>query len=179
MAEIKHREMRLLNIPILPAAVAMLAVASTGSRAQSPSIQQSTPSTHMETHHAKGTFEVDLKPQPLADADAGAKLGRMSASKQFAGDLVGTSKGEMLSAGTDVKGSAGYVAIERVVGTLNGRKGSFVLQHSATMNRGVPQSSITVVPGSGTEGFFGIAGTFRIEQNEGKHFYDFEYTLPK
>jgi hypothetical protein len=129
-------------------------------------------------HHAKGTFEVSLKPVPLADAGADGKLARMSIDKKFTGDLVGTSTGEMLSAGTDIKGSAGYVAIERVIGELPGRKGAFVLQHSGSMDRGVPQLSVTVVPDSGTDGLAGIKGTLQIEIKEGKHFYDFEYSLP-
>jgi hypothetical protein len=134
----------------------------------------------MTTHHAKGTFEVTLKPVPLADSGSGAdgKLGRMSIDKQFAGDLVGTSKGEMLSAQTDTKGSACYVAIEKVVGELDGRKGTFVFQHSGTMERGQSHLSVAVVPDSGTEGFVGIKGTLQIDIKEGKHFYDFEYSIP-
>jgi hypothetical protein len=103
----------------------------------------------------------------------------MSFNKQFAGDLVGTSKGEMLSAVTDVKGSAGYVAIERVLATLAGHKGSFVFQHSAVMDHGNPQSTIVVVPDSGTEELAGITGNFRIDIKDGKHFYEFDYTLPR
>ena len=131
------------------------------------------------TYHAKGTFEVSMKLLSETDSSAGAKLGRMSIDKQFSGDLTGTGKGEMLSAVTEVKGSAGYVAIERVAGTLNGRKGSFVFQHSGTMNRGAPQLSITVVPDSGTDELSGIAGSFQINIVEGKHFYEFAYTLPR
>ena len=127
--------------------------------------------------HARGTFEVKLLPQTVEGEGADAVLGRMSIDKQLHGDLEGTSKGAMLTAGTPVKGSAGYVAIERVSGTLKGRKGSFILQHSATMTRGVPQLSITVVPDSGTEDLVGLAGTFGIEITDGKHSYDFEYTL--
>jgi hypothetical protein len=133
----------------------------------------------MTTTHAKGTFEVTLKPLALAHAEAGEKLGRMSFNKQFAGDLVGTSTGEMLSATTEVKGSAGYVAIEGVAGTLAGHKGSFVLQHSAVMDHGKPQSTIVVVPDSGTEELAGIAGNFRIDIKDGRHFYEFDYTLPR
>lgn len=132
----------------------------------------------MTTQHAKGTFEVDMKPLPFGEADGNGKLARMSLDKHFDGDLVGTGKGEMLSAMTEVKGSAGYVAIERVVGALKGRKGSFVFQHSATMNRGVPQLTIVVVPDSGTEELVGLTGTFQIDLKEGKHFYDFAYVLP-
>src|SRR5271167_2664750 len=95
------------------------------------------------TLQAKGTFDVKLVPLDEDKAE-GATLGRMSINKQFHGDLEATSKGEMLSAMTSVKGSAGYVAIERVAGNLNGRSGTFVLQHSATMRRGEPQLSVTV-----------------------------------
>jgi len=101
----------------------------------------------------------------------------MSIDKQFHGDLEGTSKGEMLTAGTGVKGSAGYVAIERVSGTLNGRSGTFVLQHSGTMTHGEPHLTITVVPDSGTGELAGLAGTMSILIAGGNHSYDFEYTL--
>lgn len=127
---------------------------------------------------ARGTFEVKLAPQPTAHDHAPAPLGRLSIDKEFRGDLTGTSKGEMLTAGTAVRESAGYVAIERVTGTLQGRRGSFVLQHSGTMNRGVPSLLITVVPDSGTDGLAGLTGTMTITIAEGKHSYEFEYTLP-
>ena len=122
---------------------------------------------------------MTLKPVDLADSGADDKLGRMSIDKRFAGDLVGTSKGEMLTAQTDTKGSAGYVAIEKVVGELDGRKGAFVFQHSGTMDRGQSHSSVVVVPDSGTAGLAGIKGTFQIDIKDGKHFYDFEYSLPE
>jgi hypothetical protein len=128
------------------------------------------------TQRARGTFEVKLVPQ-AADAESDAALGRMSIDKQFHGDLEGTSKGQMLTAGTAVKGSAGYVAIERVSGTLNGRRGSFVLQHNGTLARGVPQLSIVVVPDSGTDELAGISGNLTITISDGKHSYDFDYTL--
>ncbi len=105
-------------------------------------------------------------------------LGQMSLDKQYHGDLEGASKGQMLTAGTDVKGSAGYVAMERFTGTLNGRKGSFVLQHTGTMNRGALQLSVTVVPDSGTGELVGLTGKMAIIIADGKHSYDFEYTLP-
>jgi uncharacterized protein (TIGR02246 family) len=129
------------------------------------------------TTRARGTFEVKLAPQALTGQTADATLGRMSIDKQFKGDLEGTSTGEMLSAGTSVKGSAGYVAIERVSGTLQGRRGTFVLQHSGTMTRGAPQLSVTVVPDSGTGQLVGLMGTMAIDIADGKHSYDFEYTL--
>lgn len=128
--------------------------------------------------HAKGTFEVKLSPQTPDGKFEDATMGRMTIDKQFHGDLEGTSKGQMLSAVTEVKGSAGYVAMERVTGTLQGRSGSFVLQHSATMNRGVPQLSVTVVPDSGTGQLVGLTGKMEIIIEAGKHSYDFEYTLP-
>ena len=130
------------------------------------------------TARAVGTFDVKLAPLPLDDKSADAALSRMSIDKQFHGDLEAASKGEMLSAGTPVKGSAGYVAIERVTGTLSGRTGSFVLQHSATMNRGTPQLSITVVPDSGTGQLTGLVGSMNIIIESGKHSYEFEYALP-
>jgi hypothetical protein len=129
--------------------------------------------------HASGTFEVKLTPQ-AAEQGTDAGLGRMSIDKQFHGDLEGTSKGFMLSsAATIVKGSGGYVAIERVTGTLKGRSGSFVLQHSGIMTRGTPQLNVTVVPDSGTDQLTGISGTFTIKIDAGKHSYDFDYTLPE
>lgn len=129
--------------------------------------------------HATGTFEVKLTPQGEGDTAEGLTLGRMTIAKQFHGDLDGTSKGEMLTAGTDVKNSAGYVAIERITGTLQGRTGSFVFQHSGTLTRGAPTQSITVVPDSGAGQFAGITGKMIITIAEGKHSYDFEYTLPE
>jgi hypothetical protein len=129
------------------------------------------------TTHGTGTFEVKLTPQTSGDKTEDATLGRMSIDKHFHGDLEGTSKGTMLTAGTAVKGSAGYVALEKVSGTLNGREGTFVLQHSGTMTRGTPQLTITVVPDSGTSQLAGLTGNFTIKIAEGKHSYDFEYTL--
>ena len=128
--------------------------------------------------HASGTFEVKLNPQSSDEDADGTGLGRLTLDKQFHGDLSATSSGEMLSAGTSVKGSAGYVAIERVRGTLDGHSGTFILQHSGTMTRGTPQLTITVVPDSGTGGLEGISGTMTINIVNGKHFYEFEYALP-
>jgi hypothetical protein len=132
------------------------------------------------TAHASGAFEVKLTPQAPDDKTEDANLGRMTIEKQFHGDLEGTSKGQMLTAGTGAKGSSGgYVAIEKVSGTLHGRSGSFVLQHGGTMTRGVPQLLITVVPDSGTGQLAGLAGTMTIKIADGKHSYEFEYTLAK
>ena len=122
-----------------------------------------------------GVFEVKLTPQ-ATDPD-GPQLGRLVLDKQFHGDLEATSKGEMLSAMTEVKGSAGYVALERVTGVLQGRAGSFVLQHYGIMNRGVPDLRVTIVPDSGTGELTGLVGTLDIRIADGKHYYDLDYTL--
>ena len=129
------------------------------------------------TTRASGTFEVQLAPIPAYDNSEGSPLGRMSIDKQFVGDLEATSKGEMLMAGTQVTGSAGYVALERVRGALHGRSGTFVLQHSGTMTRGAPHLTLTVVPDSGTDSLVGLAGTMAINIVDRKHLYEFDYTL--
>jgi Protein of unknown function (DUF3224) len=129
--------------------------------------------------HVSGTFDVKLTPQGQDDKGEGSTLGRMSIEKQFHGELEGHSEGQMLTGASDVQGSAGYVAIERVSGTLKGRKGSFVLQHSGTMSKsGGFQLSITVVPDSGSAQLLGLSGKMDIKIVDGKHFYDFEYSLP-
>ena len=130
------------------------------------------------THRAAGSFVVEMAPLPLADTSASSAFGRMSLHKTFSGDLVATSKGEMLMAGTAVKGSAGYVAIDNVAGTLGGRSGSFALQHTGTMNRGVPALSVTVVPDSGTDQLTGLAGRLSIIIEGSEHRYVFDYSLP-
>ena len=127
---------------------------------------------------AEGEFSVKLLPLPIEGQPEGAMLGRMSIDKTISGDLVAVSKGQMLSAMTDVEGSAGYVAIERMEGTLHGRRGSFVLQHSGTMNRRQSQLLILVVPDSGTDELVGLAGEFKIIVADGKHSYRFSYSLP-
>ena len=126
---------------------------------------------------AAGTFEVSLMPEPPFDSAPGATLGRMTGTKQFRGDLEGTSSVTMLSARTEVGGSAGYVAVERVSATLHGHAGTFVLQHSGTMNRGAPSLTVSVVPDSGTGALAGLAGSMTIEITDGKHFYTFDYSL--
>ena len=128
--------------------------------------------------HASGTFDVKITPQAQDENAGGAALGRMTLDKQFHGDLEGAGKGQMLAAGTAVKDSAGYVALEIVSGALRGRSGTFVLQHTGTMNRGTPQLAISVVPDSGTGQLVGLAGKMAITVASGKHSYEFEYTLP-
>jgi hypothetical protein len=137
-----------------------------------------TPNESEPIMQANGPFEVKLTPQPAAPGIEPANLGRMTIDKQFHGDLEATSLGEMLSAMGQVQGSAGYVAIERVTGTLHGRQGSFVLQHYGIMDRGAPQLTIKVVPDSGTDALIGLSGTMQIQIEDGKHFYVFDYTLP-
>ncbi len=129
-------------------------------------------------NHASGTFEVKLIPQkPDSSVAEESKLGRMSIDKQYSGDLQATGKGEMLSFMTGVKGSAGYVAMERVTGDLNGRSGSFVLQHNGILNRGTAQLTVVVVPDSATDQLLGLTGTLEIKIENGKHFYEFDYSL--
>jgi len=122
---------------------------------------------------------VKVVPQkPDTQIARAANLGRLTIDKRFHGDLEGISKGEMLATQTEVPGSAGYVAMERVTGSLKGRQGSFVLQHSATMSRGTPTSSITVVPDSGTGELKGITGTMTIAvTSDGGHTYEFSYKI--
>jgi hypothetical protein len=132
------------------------------------------------TQQAKGPFDVKVVPQkPDSEVATAANFSRMTIDKVFHGDLDATSKGEMIATQSEAKGSGGYVALERVTGTLKGRKGSFILQHSATMTRGVPNLSVTVVPDSGTDELTGISGKLNIIIAEGgKHSYEFDYTLP-
>ncbi|MEP6551558.1 MAG: DUF3224 domain-containing protein [Gemmatimonadales bacterium] len=126
---------------------------------------------------ARGTFDVTVKPLP-ADAGPGVEsLGRLSIEKKFSGDIEGTSKGQMLTGGTAIKNSAAYVAIEQVSGSLKGRKGTFILQHTGVMNRGEGSLVITVVPDSGTGSLEGLTGTMVIKVDAGNHSYEMEYSL--
>jgi Protein of unknown function (DUF3224) len=168
----KHRRCAVAVVGIsLCLGATPIAQAQTRSTAPATASRETTVTTR-----ATGTFEVKMTPQP-ADSAGSTALGRMTLDKRFHGDLEGTSKGQMLAAGTAVKGSAGYVALEEVTGTLEGHRGTFVLQHSGTMNRGAPQLSITVVPDSGTDELAGLAGSMTIDIVDGSHSYDFEYTL--
>lgn len=125
--------------------------------------------------NAKGRFDVKLTPE--VDTSGDSVVGRMTIDKQFHGDLEGTSKGLMVMAGTSVQGSAGYVAIEKVTGSLQGKTGTFYLQHNGIMNRGDGQLSIVVIPDSGTDELTGLSGTFNIKIDNGEHSYDFNYTI--
>lgn len=145
---------------------------------QAQSTLSPTPTGITMSQRATGPFTVKLAPLDPYNRDEGASLGRMSIDKEFTGDLAATSRGEMLTAGTTVKGSAGYVAVERVTGTLHGKRGTFALQHYATMDRGVPNLQISVVPDSGTGELEGLSGTMRIIIAEGgKHSYEFDHTI--
>lgn len=127
--------------------------------------------------HAHGRFEVKLDAQPATAGFEAARIGRQTLDKQFHGPLQASSRGEMLAVMGEVKGSAAYVAIERVDGTLDGQAGTFVLIHRALMDRGTPTLSIAVVPDSGTDALTGLRGDMRIEITDGQHFYSFDYTL--
>ena len=130
------------------------------------------------TKHAHGTFDVNVIPQPPEEKTEGSGLGRMVLDKHFHGDLDAAGQGQMLTGMTEVKGSGAYVAIERVTGTLHGQSGTFLLQHLGIMTRGVPQLSVTVVPDSGTGQLVGIEGAMTIINDQGKHSYEFAYSLP-
>src|SRR6185295_7055895 len=155
-------------VPILALALAASVFAQSGSKGSVTSI-----------HHAKGAFDIKMTPMPADDYADGQVLGRVTADKQYHGDLEGSGKGQMLTATGAVKGSAVYVATERVIGNLGGRSGTFLLAHRGVMNRGAQQLEIDVVPDSGTGELQGMAGKLSINvAPDGKHFYDFEYTLP-
>ena len=126
---------------------------------------------------AHGTFDVKMTPIAGEDATGGDAIGRMSIAKQFHGDIEGTSKGQMIAHMTKVQGSAGYVAMEIVTGTLAGRKGTFVMQHNATMAHGSQHLNIIVIPDSGTGELAGLSGSMQIIIADGKHSYEFDYSL--
>ena len=131
------------------------------------------------TQQSAGAFDVKMAPQTAEATAAGETIGRMLLDKKYHGSLDATGKGQMLAMRTPVEGSAGYVAMELVVGKLDGKSGSFVLQHSGTMNRGAKQLVLNVVPDSGTGELVGLSGDMEIIIAEGKHRYKFEYSLPK
>jgi len=162
--------------PFLIIVFSLLLINGNASATEAPSnpVQQVT----KMTHHISGLFDVKMSPQAAAENEE-ASIGRMLLDKQFHGDLEANSKGQMLAHMTSVKGSGGYVAMEKVVGTLQGRKGSFLLQHSGTMNRGEASLVLTVVPDSGTEELEGLSGSMTITVTDGKHFYGFDYSLPE
>lgn len=157
----------------LRAAVAVLALSYATAARPAPDHPEKT------TMHAQGTFEVKLTPQSPAPGIEPAALGRQTIDKRFHGDLDATSLGEMLAVMSTAHGSGAYVALERVTGTLGGRRGSFVLMHSATMTRSSPAMSVTVVPDSGTDELEGLSGSLVIRIDaKGGHAYTFDYNLP-
>ena len=132
----------------------------------------------MTTKIISGEFTVALAPiEGYTKGQQGINLGRMSIDKTFKGDLNATSQGEMLSAMTPTQGSAGYVAIEQVIGELEGKQGSFVLQHFGTMNKGQDSLILNVIPDSGTNELKGLTGSMKIRIEQGIHYYDFDYRL--
>jgi membrane-bound lytic murein transglycosylase B len=165
----------MMPLPTVLAAVLSLSLAGSAAAADAPPSKDPAMSSHVAT----GAFDATLAQQPLSPEAAHSGLSRLSLDKRFHGALDATSTGEMLSFGSPASGSAGYVAMERVRGTLDGRAGSFVLQHSATMARGAPTQSVTVVPDSGTDALAGLAGRMVIDiAPDGAHRYRFDYTLP-
>jgi hypothetical protein len=174
----------LLSVAI--AAVALLALLLAEAwRPQTPAVREQPNAQNISqkadpvTLHATGEFTVQLTPDGENDKAPGSTLGRMLLSKQLHGDFEGTSKGQILTVSTDVKGSGAYVAVERFTGTLHGRSGSFALQHSGTMSTAGLFLNITIVPDSGSGALTGIAGKMTITVADGKHSYDLEYTLPE
>lgn len=164
----------IIRVRIAGAVLALGLVLGAASAAEAQTASQPAQAQeNVVTTRAAGPFEVRMAP-----LETDAPVGRMSLDKTYHGDLQGTAQGEFLAAMTPVEGSAGYVAIERVTGTLAGRSGTFMLQHSGTMARGAQSLSITVVPDSGTDGLAGLTGTMRIIIEGGKHAYEFDYTLP-
>ena len=157
-------------------AVILLTAASLAGCSLSRSVGVAKPET-ASTRQASGLFEVTLTPEGPPDVSEGTTLGTMSIGKTFHGDLEATSKGAMLSVRTSTEGSAGYVAIERVIGTLHGRSGGFVLQHSAMMSRGIPRLTMEIVPDSGSGELKGLSGTMTINIVDGKHFYELKYAF--
>lgn len=152
----------------------------TTANAQSKSsVNRANQNKKIMTKLAKGTFEVKVTPQPAEENIGDPTIGRLSLDKQFSGDLVGTGKGQMLGISTEIKNSMGYVAAERITGTLDGKKGSFALQHLGTAQGDKFNLTINVVPDSGTGELAGISGKMKIIIENGKHFYEFEYALAK
>lgn len=133
---------------------------------------------HPMTRHARGVFTVTATPQPHVEGVGDPGIDRMALHKRFEGDMVGEARGQMLAFRAGVEGSAGYVAMDVVEATIEGRHGSFVLQHGGTMDRGAPQLLVSVVPDSGTGALAGIRGTLAIEIRDGRHFHDFTWQLP-
>ena len=162
-----------LGLPPLAEYASQLESAYTSRTTATPS-----PKETAVTTRATGTFDVKVTPQAPGDSAEAAWMGRLSLAKQFHGDIEGAGSGLMLGVQGNVEGSAGYVAVERISGTVNGKRGSFVLQHNGHMSQGAMSLTIGVVPDSGTGELTGLAGTFKIIIEGAKHSYEFDYTLP-
>lgn len=129
------------------------------------------------TSLASGSFDVKITPDSPGEREGRTPVGRMLIDKQYRGPLVGSGQGDMLTAGNPASGTAAYVALEHVTGTLDGKQGGFVLQHAGTMQAGAQQLTINIVPGSGTGELSGITGTCKIDIVKGDHFYEIAYSL--
>lgn len=162
---------------LLPIVLALAPLAAPPAAAQARPASGAAHEERVVSDTARGTFTVTLQPLPAHDAADGSMLGRMSLDKEYSGGLAATAVGEMLTAMTPVRGSAAYVAVERVTGTLDGRAGSFVLQHSGTMAGGAQRLTIEIVPDSGTGDLAGIRGSLAIDIADGVHHYTLAYTL--
>ena len=166
----------MMRLPTLVATLVFMSVAGAAAGADTSSLLKE---HAVSSHFATGPFDVKLAPQALSPVAEHSGLGRMSLDKQFHGALEAASTGEMLAFRDAALGSGGYVAMETVRGTLDGRAGSFMLQHSSTMTRGAPAQSIAVVPDSGTGALAGLAGRMVVDiAPGGAHSYRFDYTLP-
>ncbi len=159
-------------------AAAALAVVLAAGLASAASADNASQKDKVMTNKARGEFDVKVNPVAQEPYPDGISLGRFSLNKQYRGDIEAAGVGEMLTAGTPVEGSAGYVAFERVEGTLHGKRGTFVLQHLGRMGHGAQHMTIAVLPDSGTGELVGLEGTLVITIAEGKHFYELEYRLP-
>ena len=147
-------------------------------QAQAQAQLQPQPDAPANARHITGKFDITITPAAPPAHEGRTALARMLLDKQYFGELQATGQGEMLTARTDTKGSAAYVAIERVTGTLNGRQGGFVIQHSGTMSGGASQLAVLIVPDSGSGGLAGISGKMAIKQVAGGHIYELDYVLP-
>ena len=166
-----------LASPVAGVCFCALSTGFTHAQSSSPTAAMEKKDTHI-VMHAAGTFDVKNSPLPPEEAAGGAAIGRFALDKEFHGDLEGKSKGQMLAGGDPSTGTAGYVAMEYVTGTLHGRSGSFAMQHIGTMSGGKFDLKVMAVPGSGKGELAGIDGTMKIVIAGGKHSYEFDYTLP-
>jgi hypothetical protein len=170
-----------MNAPALSIGIVLLALCTCtqAGTTKHPETDPANKESSAMTQHATGTFDVKLVPLAADAHDGKSPVARMSNDKVFLGDIEGTSQGQMLMIGTPVQGSAAYVSIEVISGKLQGRSGSFALQHNGIMTRGVGELAVTVVPDSGTGELAGLAGRFNIRIESGVHYYDLDYTLPE